>query len=142
VFGGGAIHAFAVAYGDRLRISADDLDQSAVVNEVAALFDCRALGGRPDAEHRMRRAFASRGNDRLEEVARQTVERVREKIGERAGGREEVPARVDRPVGARGAGVIPKDHFGVLDEIAIDRKRCLIAVGWHGFGEAAPSRAA
>ena len=142
VFGWDAIRAFAVAYGDRLRLSADDLDQCAVVNEVAAFLDGRALGGRPDAERRRRRAFPSRGRHRLEEVARQTVERLREKVGERAGGREDGPARVDRPVGARGAGVVPKDHFGVLDEIAIDRERRLAAFGRDRFGEAVPGRAA
>src|SRR5271157_6387101 len=55
VFGWDAIRAFAVAYGDRLRLSADDLGQCAVVNEVAAFLDGRALGGRPDAERRRRR---------------------------------------------------------------------------------------
>ena len=86
--------------------------------------------------------FPSRGRDRLEEVARQTVERLREKVGERAGGREDGPAGVDRPVGARGAGVVPEDHFGVLDEIAIDRERRLAAFGGNRLGEAVPGRAA
>jgi hypothetical protein len=38
--------------------------------------------------------------------------------------------------------VIPKDHFGALDEIAIDRERHVVAFGRDSFGEPVPGQAA
>ena len=38
--------------------------------------------------------------------------------------------------------MVPKDHFGVIDEIAVDRERRLAVFGRDGLGEAVPGRAA
>ena len=32
----------------------------------------------------------------------------------------------------------PERHFGMLDEVAVDRKRRLAVLGWHGFGKTVP----
>ena len=70
VFRGDPLRPFAVAHGDGLRLAADDLDEDALMDEIAALLDRRPFGGRADAHRRMegRLRFTHGG---LEEVARQ-----------------------------------------------------------------------
>ena len=140
VLPGNPLRPLAVAHGDGLRLAADDLDKRAVMDEIAALLDRGPFGGRADPYGRMegRLRFT---HDGLEEVARQAVERLGQKVRERARRREDRLQRIDRPVGARGSRMRPERHFGMLDEVAVDRKRRLAVLGWNGFGKNVPRRA-
>ena len=140
VLRGDPLRPLAVAHGDGLRLAADDLDERALVDEIAALLDRRPFGGRADPHRRMegRLRFTHGG---LEQVARQAVERLGQKVRERARRREDRLQRIDRPIGARGSRMRPERHFGMLDEVAVDRKRRLAVLGRHGFGKNVPRRA-
>src|SRR5271166_3342971 len=45
-------------------------------------------------------------------------------------------------VGAGGARMAPQDHFRMVEEVAVDRKRALAVFGGNGLGERVPGRAA
>ena len=140
VLRGDPFRPLAVAHGDGLRLAADDLDERALMDEIAALLDRRPFGGRADPHGRMEgRLRFTRGG--LEQVARQAVERLGQKVRERARRREDRLQRIDRSVGARGSRMRPERHFGMLDEVAVDRKRRLAVLGRNGFGKNVPRRA-
>ena len=53
VLRGDPLRPLAVAHGDGLRLAADDLDEDALMDEIAALLDRRPFGGRADPHRRM-----------------------------------------------------------------------------------------
>jgi hypothetical protein len=140
VLGGDPLRSLAFAHGDRLRLAADDLDEDTLMDEIASLLDRRPFGGRADPHGRVkgRLRFTYGG---LEQVARQAVERLGQKVRERARRREDRLQRIDRPIGARGSRMRPERHFGMLDEVAVDRKRRLAVLGCNGFCKNVPGRA-
>jgi hypothetical protein len=110
------------------------------MDEIPALLDRGPFGGRADPYRRME-GWLGFTRDGFEQVARQAIERLGQKVGERARRREDRLQRVDRPVGALGSRMRPERHFGMLDEVAVDRKRRLAILGRHGLGKNVPGRA-
>src|ERR1700733_6298615 len=75
VLGWDPLGAFAFADANGFRLAVDDLDERALVDEIAALLDGRAFGGRPNSYRRLKAGFRLSGGG-LEEIARQAVERL------------------------------------------------------------------
>src|SRR3984885_7607745 len=75
VLGWDPLGAFAFADANGFRLAVDDLDERALVDEIAALLDGRAFGGRPNSYRPLKAGFRLSGGG-LEEIARQAVERL------------------------------------------------------------------
>jgi hypothetical protein len=136
------VTTLAVAHRDELGDALDNLHEIALVKDVAPFLDRCAFGGGADAQRHGHRLFHRESAARPEEIGWQAIEGVGKLVFERADGREHRLAGVDRPIGARRARMAPKDHLGVVEEVAVDRQRRVGAFRPNGLGKRLPHRAA